>query len=153
MGMQNEVKENIETNFETIYRDFRLRLYKHIFGVMGEREGSLTATEFFAVETIGLMGAPTVSEFAEALSITSSHAAYKVRQLIDKGYVIKEPTEDRRTFRLKTTDKFLKYYHDENSYGRYIFDFLSSTMTEAELAQTSELFGKFVEVIKEKNHG
>lgn len=153
MSIQNEVKEKIESDFETIYRDFRLRLYKHIFGVMGEREGSLTATEFFAVETIGLMGAPTVSEFAEALSITSSHAAYKVRQLIDKGYVIKEPTEDRRTFRLKTTDKFLKYYHDENSYGRYIFDFLSSTMTEEELAQTSELFGKFVEVIKEKNHG
>lgn len=153
MNVQNEIKESIESNFETIYRDFRLRLYKHIFGVMGEREGSLTVTEFFAVETIGLMGAPTVSEFAEALSITSSHAAYKVRQLIDKGYVLKVPTDDKRTFRLKTTDKFLKYYHDETSYGRYIFDFLSSTMTEEELAQTSELFEKFVKIIKEKNNG
>lgn len=153
MNVQNEIKESIESNFETIYRDFRLRLYKHIFGVMGEREGSLTVTEFFAVETIGLMGAPTVSEFAEALSITSSHAAYKVRQLIDKGYVLKAPTDDKRTFRLKTTDKFLKYYHDENSYGKYIFDFLSSTMTEEELSQTSELFEKFVKIIKEKNNG
>ena len=67
----------IEQNFERIYRDFRLRLYKYIFSVMGEREGSLTVTEFFSVETIALMGSPTVSEFADALSITSSPAHRK----------------------------------------------------------------------------
>ena len=111
----------IEQNFERIYRDFRLRLYKYIFSVMGEREGSLTVTEFFSVETIALMGSPTVSEFADALSITSSHAAYKVRQLIEKGYVTKTPTDDRRTFKLEVTDKFKKYYHEKNAYGNYIF--------------------------------
>ena len=46
---------DIEKNFEKIYRNFRLHLYKYIFEALGEREGSLTVTEFFAVETIGLM--------------------------------------------------------------------------------------------------
>ena len=144
-----DLKDELENNFEKIYRDFRLHLYKHIFEILGEREGSLTVTEFFAVETIGLMGSPTVSEFAECLSITSSHAAYKVRQLVEKGYVNKIPTEDKRTFRLEVTEKFNGYYHKENSYGNYIFNLLSKSLTEEELEQTDELFKKFVLTIEE----
>lgn len=140
----------IEQNFERIYRDFRLRLYKYIFSVMGEREGSLTVTEFFSVETIALMGSPTVSEFADALSITSSHAAYKVRQLIEKGYVTKTPTYDRRTFKLEVTDKFKKYYHEKNAYGNYIFKVLSKTMSAEELSVTDGLFKKFVQTIEKE---
>lgn len=139
---------NIESNFEEIYRNFRLRLYKHIFEVMGEREGSLTVTEFFAVETIGLMDRPTVGEFAECLSISSPLAAYKVQKLIEKGYLVKEPTEDRRSFRLQVTEKFWRYYHSENSYGRYIFDVLSQTLTQDELEFTDKLFEKFVQTIE-----
>lgn len=143
----------IAENFEKIYADFRLQLYKHIFSVLGEREGSLSVTEFFVVETIGLMGSPTVSEFAEALSISSSLAAYKVRQLVEKGYVKKQVTEDRRSFRLTVTDKFYKYYHQENSYGSYIFGTLSKTLTEEELEFTDRLFEKFVNTIEEnKRH-
>lgn len=148
------VKEDLENNFEKIYRDFRLHLYRHIFEVLGEREGSLTVTEFFAVETTGLMGNPTVSEFADCLSITSSHAAYKVRQLVEKGYVNKVPTDDKRTFRLEVTDKFTGYYHKDNSYGNYIFNMLSESLGEKELELTAALFKKFVETIeKEKNNG
>ena len=132
-------RKDIESNFEKIYRNFRLRLYKYIFGIIGEREGSLTVTEFFAVETIGLLDNPTIGEFAECLSITSSHAAYKVRQLVEKGYVVKTPTEDKRTFRLGITEKFTKFYHEDNSYGKYIFEMLSNTMSADDLEQTDEI--------------
>ena len=138
----------LESNFEKIYRNFRLHLYQYIFGILGEREGSLTVTEFFAVETIALMDSPTVSEFAEFLSITSSHAAYKVRQLIEKGYVEKVPTEDKRTFRLEVTDKFKRYYHEDNAYGKYIFEVLKKTLTDEEVEQTDRLFEKFVSAIE-----
>lgn len=141
-------RNDIESNFEKIYRNFRLRLYKYIFGVIGEREGSLTVTEFFAVETIGLLDNPTIGEFAECLSITSSHAAYKVRQLVEKGYVVKTPTEDKRTFRLGITEKFTKFYHEDNSYGKYIFEMLSNTMSADDLEQTDALFKKFVQTIE-----
>lgn len=151
--MNEKQRTEIEENFEKIYRNFRLKLYKHIFDVMGECEGSLTATEFFAVETVGLMKNPTVSEFAEALSITSSHAAYKVRQLVSKGYLIKEPTEDKRSYRLAVTEKFTKYYHKQDSYGAYIFDMLSKTLTQEELLQTGKLFAKFVETIEKVQKG
>lgn len=141
----------IEENFEKIYRNFRLHLYRRIFEIMGEREGSLTVTEFFAVETIGLMGEPTIGEFAECLSITSSHAAYKVRQLMEKGYVEKIPTDDKRSYKLRVTEKFVQYYHSENSYGRYIFDILSKTLTPEELEKTDRLFEKFVRTIEAEN--
>ena len=141
-------RKYIESNFEKIYRNFRLRLYKYIFGIIGEREGSLTVTEFFAVETIGLLDNPTIGEFAECLSITSSHAAYKVRQLVEKGYVVKTPTEDKRTFRLGITEKFTKFYHEDNSYGKYIFEMLSNTMSADDLEQTDALFKKFVQTIE-----
>lgn len=138
----------LESNFEKIYRNFRLHLYQYIFGILGEREGSLTVTEFFAVETIALMDSPTVSEFAEFLSITSSHASYKVRQLIEKGYVEKVPTEDKRTFRLEVTEKFKRYYHEDNAYGKYIFEVLKKTLTDEEVEQTDRLFEKFVSAIE-----
>lgn len=147
--MENSVcKNSLESNFEKIYRNFRLQLYKHIFSVLGEREGSLTVTEFFAVETIALMEKPTVSDFAEALCITSPLAAYKVHKLIEKGYVVKVPTEDKRAFRLDVTEKFGKYYHEKDSYGAFIFNLLSKSLTEEELLQTAELFEKFVKTIE-----
>lgn len=143
---------DIEKNFEKIYRNFRLHLYKYIFEALGEREGSLTVTEFFAVETIGLMGNPTVTEFAECLSITSSHAAYKVRQLAEKGYVRKIPTEDGRVFKLEVTEKFTRYYHGDNACGRYIFDILKQKMSQEELEQTDRLFKKFVAAIEKGDY-
>lgn len=145
-------RKDIESNFEKIYRNFRLHLYKYIFEALGEREGSLTVTEFFAVETIGLMDNPTVTEFAECLSITSSHAAYKVRQLAEKGYVRKIPTEDGRVFKLEVTEKFTRYYHGDNAYGRYIFDILKQKMSQEELEQTDRLFKKFVAAIEKGDY-
>ncbi len=145
---------NIEENFEIIYREFRLKLYKNIFKVLGEREGSLTATEFFSVEVIYLLDKPTVSEFADCLNITSSLAAYKVRSLMEKGYLVKVPTDDKRSSRLLVTEKFMKYYHKEDSYGSFIFKMLSESLTEEELETTDKLFAKFVKTIEEsKNNG
>lgn len=137
----------LKENFEKIYRNFRLNVYKRIFEIMGENEGSLTATEFFAAETAELMDGPTISEFADFLSITSSHAAYKVRQLAEKGYIEKTPTADKRTYRLKVTDKFEREYHSRKSYGSYVFDILSESLTAEELAAVDRLFEKFVKTI------
>lgn len=151
MDGNEQLRKDIESDFEKIYRSFRLELYKYIFGLMGEREGSLTVTEFFAVEVIALMGSPTVTEFAECLSITSSHAAYKVRQLVEKGYVNRIPTEDKRTFRLEVTEKFRKYYHENNAYGKYVMNILDKTLSDGELEETDRLFKKFVKHIEDTN--
>ena len=68
---QKELERDIERDFEIIYNEFRLRLYKRIFGIIGEKAGSLSATEYFSAEVVYLLGSPTVTEFAEYLNISS----------------------------------------------------------------------------------
>ena len=142
----------IEQDFEIIYKEFRLMLYKQIFGIIGEKAGSLSATEFFSVEVVYLLGSPTVTEFAEYLNISSPNAAYKVKSLIEKGYLTKEQTEDKRSFRLGVTKKFLDYYHATESYGAFITRMLEKRLTKEELKEAEKIFAHYVEQIEiEKN--
>ena len=84
----------------------------------------------------------------------SPNAAYKVRSLIDKGYLVKTRTEDKRSYRLSVTEKFTQYYHREDSYGAYITRMLGKRLTEEELAYVGKIFERYVEQInieKEKD--
>ena len=144
---KEELGSNIERDFEVIYNEFRLKLYKHIFGIIGEKTGSLSATEYFATEVVYLLGSPTVTEFAEYLNISSPNAAYKVRSLIDKGYLVKTRTEDKRSYRLSVTEKFTRYYHKEDSYGAYITKLLEKRRTAEELAYVEKIFRRYIEQI------
>lgn len=137
----------VEEKFETIYKEFRLQLYKHIFSIIGEKSGSVTATEYFSLEVVYLLGNPTISEFTDFLSISSPNAAYKVKSLIDKGYLEKRQTEDKRSFRLNVTEKFLQYYHKSDSYGSFIMKMLSQRMNADEIEQIDKLFEKFISQI------
>lgn len=145
--MKADTKMNIERDFEIIYNEFRLQLYKHIFGIIGERSGSLSATEYFSAEVVYLLGNPTVTEFADYLNISSPNAAYKVRSLIEKGYLVKTQTDDKRSYRLSVTDKFTKYYHKEDSYGTYITKMLEERLNDEELEYVSRIFRRYIEQI------
>ena len=134
----------IEKNFEIIYREFRLRLYKHVFDIIGEKSGSLSATEYFSAEVVYLLGNPTITEFADYLNISSPNAAYKVKSLESKGYITKEQTDDRRTFRIRVTDKFLQYYHDTDSYGTFIMKMLSERLGPEELEKVDRIFEQYI---------
>lgn len=151
---KEKLERDIEKDFEIIYNEFRLRLYKRIFGIIGEKAGSLSATEYFSAEVVYLLGSPTVTEFAEYLNISSPNAAYKVRSLIEKGYLVKTQTEDKRSYRLSVTEKFTQYYHREDSYGAYITRMLGKRLTEQELAYVGKIFERYVEQINiEKEKG
>jgi DNA-binding MarR family transcriptional regulator len=100
----------LENHFLQISDTLRLAFYKRIFSVVREREGSLSAMEVFSLEVIYLLGKPTVSEFADFIGISRSAASYKVSMLIQKGYILKESSEnDKREFRLVLTEKYLQY--------------------------------------------
>ena len=100
----------LENHFLHISDHLRLMFYKRVFAVIREREGSLTAMEVFSLEVIYLLGKPTISEFADFIGISRSAASYKVAMLIQKGYVLKEASEnDKREFRLILTEKYLRY--------------------------------------------
>lgn len=106
----------LEASFEQLYLKFRAQYCKKLFRQIGEREGSLSATESYCVEVIYLLGAPTIREFAQEVGISAPNATYRVNSLVAKGYLERLESEtDRRAARLHVTDKFRNYYglHDE----------------------------------------
>ncbi len=93
-----------------LYNKFRLMHYRSLFGRVGERDGSLSATEAFSVDAIYLLGEPTIKQFSDYLGISQPNATYKINSLSEKGYILKLPSaDDKREFHLKVTDKFLGY--------------------------------------------
>jgi Transcriptional regulators len=107
----------LEALFVEVYTKFKMEFYKKIFGRFQEREASLTATETFCVEVIYGLKRPTVKQFADFVEISGPNAAYKVNNLIKKGYINKiQSTEDRREFYLEVTDKYMDYYNITSDY-------------------------------------
>ncbi len=128
-----------EKVFERLYRQFRLEYAKKVFSILKEREGSLSAQELLSAEVIFLLDKPTVKQFADFLNISSPNAAYKVKTLTQKGYIVKEPSpKDGRESLLRVTDKFLGYYAEEDTYGSFILRKMKDKLTVEEMKIVSE---------------
>jgi DNA-binding MarR family transcriptional regulator len=114
-----------------------------MFGVIREREGSLSAMEAFSVDVIHALGNPTVSEFADFIGISRPGASYKVASLIEKGYIKKEVSEeDKREYRLVLTDKYYNYIKMyEDSFKAAVLD-AESDLSEEKIASLMEALDK-----------
>lgn len=117
-----------------LYKKLRLMHYRRLFGRIHERDGSLSATEAFAVDVIYLLGSPTLGEFAACLGISQPNATYKVNNLMSKGYVHKKASEsDRRECRLCVTEKFMDYYGAQKDFIGTAVEKLMDEFSEQEL--------------------
>ena len=124
----------IFTEAVELYKKLRLMHYRRLFRRIHERDGSLSATEAFAVDVIYLLGKPTLGEFAECLGISQPNATYKVNNLMAKGYVMKKTSEaDRRECLLYVTDKFMDYYGAQNEFIGSAVEKLKDEFSEGEL--------------------
>lgn len=104
-----------------IYTKFKLHFYLKVFDRFQSREASLTTVETYCMETIQALGTPTINEFATFASISPQNAAYKVANLIKKGYLEKIQSEnDRREYHLRVTQKYMNYYNIGNSYVKIV---------------------------------
>ena len=111
----------MKDNFARVYNKFKLQFYRSVFDLVRERDGSLSAMEAFSLEVIGILGEPTVGQFAEFLSISQSNATYKVNSLIKKGYIERfNSTTDRREYHLTLTDKYFQYSNLMNNYQQEV---------------------------------
>lgn len=107
----------LDTKFAEVYSKFKLHFYQKVFNRFQDREASLTTVETFCMEIIQALGTPTVNEFASFVQISPPNAAYKVNNLIQKGYLKKVRSEtDRREYHLVTTPKYQDYYSISYSY-------------------------------------
>jgi Transcriptional regulators len=117
-----------------LYKKFRLIHYRELFGRIREKDGSLSATEAFAVDVIYLLGNPTLTQFAEAIGVSQPNATYKANNLAAKGYVVKTLSEDdKRECRLMVSEKFYSYYDTSNSFITGAVDKLYDEFTEEEI--------------------
>lgn len=139
----------LQDKFDIIYRQFRLELYRRVFLEIKEHEPSITVSEYFCAESIYLLGTPTVNEFSEYLGISPSNAAYKVKQLIEKGYVRKLPdSSDGRSSHLQVTEKFSHFYTESNSYGRLLMQEIESKLDPKDVADFERVLGQILETVK-----
>ena len=101
----------LEKSFAEIYTKFKLSLYAKVFKHLEDGQNSLSAVEVFCLEVIYALGRPTVNEFATFAQISPPNAAYKVNQLIKKGYLLKvRNEEDKRAYHLELTEKYMQDY-------------------------------------------
>lgn len=124
----------LESAFVKVYTKFKLHFYKKFFERVQERETSLTTVETFCMEIIYSMNKPTINEFAKVANISSPNAAYKVNNLIKKGYLRKVQSEtDKREFHLEVTEKYMEYYNITYSYIATVMERVQNRLQPDEL--------------------
>ena len=124
----------LQDAFVKVYTKFKLHFYKKFFERAQERETSLTTVETFCMEIIYSINNPTVNEFARVANISSPNAAYKIHNLIKKGYLRKIQSEtDKREFHLEVTEKYLDYYNITYSYIGRVMDRVQNRLAPEEL--------------------
>lgn len=103
----------LSKEFQSVYNIFKMNFYAS----MCENSEELTMTEAFSLDIIYMLGHPTILEFAKYMNISQPNATYKINQLVEKGYLTKEVAqEDKRSYRLHVTNKFLVFYRDNDRY-------------------------------------
>ena len=132
-----------------LYKKSRLLTYQQMFGRIREKDGSLSATEAYAVDVIYLLGRPTITQLAETLGISQPNATYKVNNLVNKGYVIKTVSEDdKRECHLSVSDRFYKYYGNSTDFIQEAAEVLEKQYSPEELAQFSSMLRALTDAVK-----
>ena len=104
---------NLQEVLHNVYGKLRLHFYMQVYSTFENREATLTTVETFSMEAITTLDHPTVAQFAKAMNISTSNAAYRVSSLIKKGYLKKiQSKDDLRTFYLEPTPKYIKVIAD-----------------------------------------
>jgi len=130
----------LKEDFTRVYSKFKLHFYQMIFEKIQDQESSLTTVESFCMEIIYLANGPTVNEFAKIASLSSPNAAYKVNNLVKKGYLKKvQSTEDKREYHLYVTPKYLQYYNISHHYVDTVLSRLEERFTKEELEVVSRV--------------
>ena len=124
-----------EELFAKVYTQFKMHFYRAVFRNFENREATLTTVETFCMEVIHAMGRPTINEFASFLRMSAPNAAYKVNNLVRKGYLRRVRSEkDHREYYLEVTQRYIDYCNVSNSYVDDVMKRVRERMTDKEWA-------------------
>lgn len=130
----------LEKSFDQVYTKFKLHFYRAVFGRFQRREATLTTVETFCMEIIMALGRPTVNEFSSFVGISPPNAAYKINNLVQKGYVRREQSEtDKREFHLVVTQKYVDYYNISYGYLGTVMKRIEERFSSEEVAQLEKM--------------
>lgn len=130
----------LEQSFAEIYTKFKMSLYSKVFKQFDDQKESLSAVEVFCVEVIYALGRPTISEFASFARVSPPNAAYKVNNLVRKGYVEKTRSkEDNREVYLDVTDKYMKDYGITYDYMNIVMKRIRQRFSSEEVHQLEKI--------------
>ena len=130
----------LEKNFAEIYTKFKLSLYTKVFSHLEGGKNSLSAVEVFCLEVIYALGRPTVNEFATFAQISPPNAAYKVNQLIKKGYLLKVRNEDdKRAYHLEVTEKYMRDYGITYDYMNVVMNRIRERFSPEDVEKLEEM--------------
>ncbi len=144
----------LERNFQKVYNRFKLSLYARVFKEFhSKEEEKLSAMEVILMEIILALGAPTVNEFANMSTLSAPNAAYRINQLIKKGYLSKIQSEkDKREFHLKPTEKYIEKYGDIFGYINKVSGRIRERFPAEDVEKLDEMLGIIAaELMKETN--
>ncbi len=137
----------LQSAFNNVYMKFKLHFYEKVFEKFQDREASLTTVETFCMEIIYALKNPTVNEFARVTNISSPNAAYKINNLVKKGYLRKIQSEtDKREYHLEATQKYLDYYNISYNYIDVVMKRIENRLEPEEL----ETLVKVLNIIDEE---
>lgn len=124
----------LDQAFQQVYTKFKLHFYKQVFNRFETREATLTTVESFCMEVIMALGSPTIAEFSNMMNLSTPNAAYKINNLVKKGYVKKVQSEtDKREYHLYPTRKYIDYYSISYAYLQKVVDRAKQRFTPEEL--------------------
>ncbi len=137
----------LEKAFKATYNNFRLNFYKNVFQNLSDHDLSLTATEIFCLEVTQLLNKPTINELGEFLKISQPNTAYKVNNLVKKGYLTKtQSSKDRREYILNVTDKFNAYQNMKNDYIHTVLERVKNKFSKVDI----DLFTRILNTMSEE---
>ncbi len=130
----------LEQRFAEIYTKFKLSLYAKVFRQFDDKDEGLSAVEVFCVEVIYALGNPTVNEFASFCKLSAPNAAYKINNLVRKGYISRvRSTEDKREYHLNVTDKYMTDYGITYDYMNVVMKRIRERFSVDEVEQLEKI--------------
>ena len=135
-------KGMLEKNFSDIYTKLKMRLYSKVFNQDIKVEDSLSAIEVLCVELIVAMDRPTINEFASFAQLSAPNAAYKINNLVKKGYINKvQSSVDKREYHLEVTDKYMKTYGVTYDYIGTVMKRIRERFSDDQVKELEEILG------------
>ena len=135
-----EVFAMLDQAFSQVYTKFKLHFYQQVFSRFENREATLTTVESFCMEVIMALGHPTIAEFSNMMHLSTPNAAYKINNLVKKGYVKKvQSTTDKREYHLYPTRKYVDYYSISYAYLQEVVDRAKQRFSAVELQKLEEM--------------